>query len=277
MADQRCMATALQTMPAADGRLPTVVLGGVPVARLGVESTLSLMGTWLEDEVGTRRVATANLDFLEIAQHDDALQHCLATADIVTADGEPLIWLSRLRGQPIPERVAGADFVPLLVGEAAQRGKSVYFLGGADGVAEEAIEVLRKDYPDLVVAGSSEPFLDLADAGACRQVALEVAASGADLVLVALGCPKQDFFIERYIDLMNCRVAVGVGGTFNFIAGRIKRAPEFLRRSGLEWVHRLAMEPRRLVMRYWRDGVCFLKLVVRILLERAFNLTSLLQ
>jgi N-acetylglucosaminyldiphosphoundecaprenol N-acetyl-beta-D-mannosaminyltransferase len=277
MVDQQVMAPALQTLPAADGRLPTVVLGGVPVTRLGLDSTLSLLGGWLEQPTGMRRVATANLDFLEIAQHDDALQHCLGTADIVTADGEPLIWLSRLRGHPIPERVAGADFVPLLVGEAARRGKSVYFLGGSDGVADEAIEALRNDYPELVVAGSSSPFLDLADAGACRQVALEVAASEADLVLVAFGCPKQDFFIERYLDLMNCRVAVGVGGTFNFIAGRIRRAPRFLQRTGLEWVHRLAMEPHRLVMRYWRDGICFLKLFTRILLERAFNLTSLLQ
>ena len=254
-----------------DGRPPTVILGGVPVARLDLESTLALFGTWLEDPAGRRRVATANLDFLELASHDEQLLDCLGTADLVTADGEPLVWLSQLRGQPIPERVAGADLVPLLVGEAAERGRSVYFLGGQDGAAQQAIAVLQKRYPELKVAGFSEPMVDLSDEQACLEIADSVRTSAADLVLVAFGCPKQDPFIERYGEQMGARLAVGVGGTFNFIAGRINRAPKWLQKMGLEWVHRLAMEPRRLVGRYWRDGCCFLGLVMRIVLERSFS------
>jgi len=256
---------------AADGRPPTVYLGGVPVARLDLRATLALFCDWLEDPLGSRRVATANLDFLELAGHDDDLRECLASADLVTADGEPLVWLSQMRGQPIPERVAGADFVPLLVGEAARLMRSVYFLGGQDGVAEQAIDVLRARYPLLSVAGHSEPFVDLDDQAACLAIAAQVRKSGADLVLVAFGCPKQDFFIERYLSAFGCRLAVGVGGTFNFIAGRIPRAPRLLQRLGLEWVHRLAMEPRRLLRRYLRDGVCFVRLLARIGLERAFG------
>ncbi len=267
------MVLATQTQPAAEERLPTVILGGVPVTRLGLEPTLSVFADWLQDAGSCRRVATANLDFLEIAAGNDALRQCLATADIVTADGEPLIWLSKLRGQPIAERVAGADFVPMLVSEAARLGKSVYFLGGEDGVAEEAIAVLREQDPGLKVAGHSSPMVDLDDEAACQAIADDVAASEADLVLVAFGCPKQDLFIERYVDRMQCRIAVGVGGTFNFIAGRINRAPAFMQKSGLEWIHRLAMEPRRLIGRYYRDGMCFLRLGATIILSRSFSVS----
>jgi len=264
--------TSVRTQPSAENRLPTVVLGGVPVARLGLQQTLALFAHWLEDEGGRRRVATANLDFLEIAGEHDALRECLATADIVTADGEPLIWLSKLRGQPIPERVAGADFVPLLVGEAARLGRKVYFLGGEDGVAEEAIAVLKGRFPELKVAGHASPMVDLADEDACEWIAADVKASGAELVLVAFGCPKQDLFIQQYLDDLGCRVAVGVGGTFNFIAGRIRRAPRWMQRTGLEWVHRLAMEPRRLLGRYLRDGLCFLRLSAGIMVSRSFTI-----
>jgi N-acetylglucosaminyldiphosphoundecaprenol N-acetyl-beta-D-mannosaminyltransferase len=265
------MSTLLADQHAAADRLPTVILGGVPVARLTMSATLSLLGEWLQDATTVRRVATANLDFLEISEREDALRECLATADIVTADGEPLIWLSHFRGQPIPERVAGADFVPKLVGEAARLGKSVYFLGGADGVAQEAIEVLLQEYPSLIVAGQSEPFINLDDEQGCREAVEVVRDSGADLVLVAFGCPKQDYFIEEYLHEMGCRVAVGVGGTFNFIAGRIRRAPRFLQVVGLEWVHRLAMEPRRLMLRYLRDGTCLIRMFANITIQRAFG------
>lgn len=267
------MESATQTQPAAESRLPTVILGGVPVTRLGLKPTLSVFAEWLEDAGRCRRAATANLDFLEIAGDNDELRNCLATADIVTADGEPLIWLSKLRGQPITERVAGADFVPLLVGEAARLGKSVYFLGGEDGVAQEAIDVLKERYPKLIVAGHSSPMVHLDDETGCEAIAEQVADTQADLVLVAFGCPKQDLFIERYLDTMDCRLAVGVGGTFNFIAGRIARAPAFMQRTGIEWIHRLAMEPRRLLGRYIRDGLCFLRLSATIVLSRSFSVS----
>ena len=91
-------------------------------------------------------------------------------------------------------------------------------------------------------------------------------------MLVALGCPKQDLFIQQYLDDLGCRVAVGVGGTFNFIAGRIRRAPRWMQKTGLEWVHRLAMEPRRLLGRYLRDGLCFLRLSAGIMVSRSFTI-----
>ncbi|GJM21600.1 MAG: hypothetical protein DHS20C15_15150 [Planctomycetota bacterium] len=245
-------------------------LADLPISREDLATTLTRMGEWLAGPT-PRRVATANLDFLEIARRHDALRACLQGADLVTADGAPLLWLSRLAGEPIPERVAGADFVPLLVGEAAARSRSVYFLGGEDGVAERTIEVLRERYPDLKVAGWSSPFLDLNDVDGCRAAAEAVAATSPDLVLVAFGCPKQDLFIERHLHELGCHVAVGVGGTFNFIIGRIKRSPMLLQKCGLEWLWRFAVEPRRLFLRYWRDGSYFLKLYASALWRKALR------
>lgn len=237
-----------------DSDLATVPLGGVLVSRLGLADTISLMGSWLDDPMGVRRVATANLDFLALAHDDEQLQQTLLLSDLVTADGAPLVWLSHLAGEPIAERVAGADFVVPLVGEAARRGRSVYFLGGSDEAGKETIEILRARFPELIVAGQSAPMVNLAEEDACREVARSVAESGADLVLVGFGCPKQDFFIHHYLHDMNCRLAIGVGGTFNFITGRVRRAPPIWQKLGLEWFFRWMMEPRRLLGRYLNDA-----------------------
>lgn len=258
----------------ADSAPPPVVLGGVPIARLDTTDALALMGGWL-DSPGQRRAATANLDFLEMARGNLDLHRCLATADLVTADGKPLLWLARLHGAPIPERVAGADFTPLLVGEAARRGRSVFFLGGADGVAQAAAERLRETYPDLRIAGCASPMVRLDDEASCLAAADLVRESGADLLLVALGCPKQDLFLEQYLDATGARLGVGVGGTFNFIIGRVRRAPPWIQKVGLEWAFRFAMEPRRLFGRYLRDAIHLGRLAREALVFRSLSSAQL--
>ncbi len=261
------MTSLRQSAPSAP---PPVVLGGVPIARLDTADTLALMGAWL-DEPAQRRAATANLDFLEMARSNVDLHRCLATADLVTADGRPLLWLAGLHGAPIPERVAGADFTPLLVGEAARRGRSVFFLGGADGVAQAAADRLRERHPELIVAGCASPMVRLEDEASCRAAATLVRESGADLLLVAFGCPKQDLFLEHYLEATGARLGVGVGGTFNFIIGRVRRAPLWVQRLGMEWAFRFAMEPRRLFARYLRDAVHLGRLAREALVFRSLS------
>lgn len=239
--------------------VPQVVLGGVPVSRLDRAQTLQLLCDWMEE--GTpRTIATANLDFLEIAHRDEELHRCLVLADLVTADGAPLVWLSHWAREPIPERVCGSDLGPALMELAARHGWKVWFLGGQDGVGGEVVDVVRARHPDIDIAGWSEPFIDLDDDDGCRAAAREVAESGADLVLVAFGCPKQDLFIERYLHDMGATLAVGVGGTFNFMAGRISRAPKIFQTLQLEWVHRMWKEPGRFIPRYWRDAAYLVRL-----------------
>jgi N-acetylglucosaminyldiphosphoundecaprenol N-acetyl-beta-D-mannosaminyltransferase len=240
----------------------TADVGGVPVARLSFDETVRLVARWL-DEPGPRRVATANLDFLRLASSDPEFRGALATCHLVTADGAPVVWLARMAGTPVPERVAGADLVPSIVAEAARLGRSVYLLGGAPGVAAQAARRLREANPGLVVAGTAHPQIDLTNDALCAEVAAAVRASRADLLLVALGAPRQDVFLQRWVKSTGCRVGIAVGGTFDFIAGRVRRAPPPLRAAGLEWSYRLAMEPRRLGGRYLRDAAHLVRLVVR--------------
>ncbi|MDG2148598.1 MAG: WecB/TagA/CpsF family glycosyltransferase [Planctomycetota bacterium] len=250
------MPSTTQIQPASDHRLPTVVLGGVPVARLGLRPTLDVFIEWLQDGSGPRRAATANLSCLELAGQDDELRRCLSTADIVTADDEPVVWLSKLRGQPIAERVAGADFVSLLVGEASRLGKRIYFIGSKESTTLEAINVLRERYPKLIVVGHASSTGDIQEARAGHAMAEAVAKTQADLVLVDVSCPEQNLFIEQNLHTLNCQLAIGVSEAFHFIAGHNPSTPAFM---------------RRLWDRSVRHGMCFMRLLITIILSRSFS------
>jgi len=251
-------------------RIPRVTIEGVPVARLGFDETVTTLGRWLESDT-PRRVATANLDFLALAARDGELAETLQTADLVTPDGEPVVWLSRLRGRACPERVAGSDLVIPLVGEAARRGRSIYLLGGAPGAAEEAAKVLCDRFHGLRIAGIASPRLATGQHAAWCAAADAVARSGADLLLVALGCPKQDLFLRHVIERSGCRVGIGVGASLDFLAGSYRRAPRWVQRVKLEWLFRLVQEPRRLAARYALDFLYLSGVLTRLLAERAFS------
>ncbi|HMS15650.1 MAG TPA: WecB/TagA/CpsF family glycosyltransferase [Planctomycetota bacterium] len=231
---------------------PTVELAGIPVAQARLTEVVDLLGAWLDGEV-PRRVATANVDFLRLAHKDRVFRDCLLRADLVTADGTPLLWLADLSGTPLPERVAGSDLCVPLLEEASVRGARVAFLGGNPGEARAASRALLAKLPDLQVVFCEATHVNLADEKACVEIAERVRAVGADLLLVGLGCPKQDYFLERYLPRTGARVGIGVGRAFAFMAGTERRAPTWMRRVGLEWLCRLWNEPRRLAGRYVRD------------------------
>lgn len=241
---------------------PTVLIETTPVANLDFERTVALISGWLE-EPRPRRIATANLDFLRLAADDRELAEALRAADLVTADGTPLLWLARLQGQPLCERVAGADLILPLVAQAHQRGRSIFLLGGAPGAAQASADLLSRKFPGLEVAGTSCPTVDMNDAASCRRAVETVAATAPDLLFVALGCPKQDLFLARHLEALNCRVAIGVGASLDFLAGKVRRAPQALQRAGLEWAFRLLQEPRRLGGRYARDFAFLARAAVR--------------
>lgn len=248
-------------LPAPDP-IPHCTIDGIPVSRLTFAATLELLGRWL-DQPKPRRVATANLDFLALARRSPDLRRALATSDLVTCDGTPVRWITRLRGAEAPERVAGADLLPSLVAIAARDGRSVYFLGGAEGTAKAAAESLSARFPRLRVAGILAPKIELADGAECERIAARVRGARTDLLLLGLGCPKQELFLERHLDALGCRVAIGIGGAFAFVARPVTRAPRAFQRLGLEWLHRLALDPFRLAPRYWRDACYLGGLVVR--------------
>jgi N-acetylglucosaminyldiphosphoundecaprenol N-acetyl-beta-D-mannosaminyltransferase len=207
-------------------------------------------------------VVTSNLDHLLRAGRDAEFRAMLDEADLVVADGAPLVWASRLQGTALPERVAGSSLVWTLSEAAAARGRSIFLLGGDPGAAEAARAVLEQRYPDLRIVGTHCPPRGFEhDADEMARIETQLRASQADLVYVALGSPKQEKLIRRLRTadppVLPDAWWMGVGISLSFICGRVKRAPVWVQKCGLEWVHRLGQEPRRLARRYLVDGIPF--------------------
>lgn len=242
-----------------------VVVLGVPIDNLTMSETIDRLDSFVQigRETGkTHQVATVNADFAVKSLHDPELRLLLREADMATADGMPLVWGARLLGIDVPERVAGADIVPALAERAAGKGYSIYFFGAADGIAQKAADRLKEQYPNLKIAGvASPPFGSILEMD--RRYIEEIKQSKADIVLVALGNPKQEKWIGMYGREIGAPVAIGIGGTLDFMTGQTKRAPAWMQKTGLEWVYRLLQEPQRLWKRYVHDLFGFSSFFVR--------------
>jgi N-acetylglucosaminyldiphosphoundecaprenol N-acetyl-beta-D-mannosaminyltransferase len=203
-------------------------------------------------------VATPNLDHLQQLSRRPELSELFEQADLVVADGMPLVWASRLQGTPLPERVAGSDLVWSLTAEAALRDRSVFLLGGAPGACEAAEARLRAVYPGARFAGHHCPPLGFErEPAEIERIRAAVARAAPDIVYVALGFPKQERLIAYLRREFPATWFLGVGFSLSFVAGHTSRAPTWMSRLGLEWLHRLWKEPRRLARRYLVDDIPF--------------------
>ena len=227
---------------------------------------------------GCRIAATVNVDFIvntycatKSTPRTPALARVLRRAELVIADGMPLVWLSRLIGTPLPERVTGADMVPMIAERAARDHVKLYFLGGKEEYTRSAAEILTKRYPGLEIVGIDTPFVKLDDPDAAQkdlEICRKINESGASILLIGFGNPKQEIWAERNRANLKCGIAVGIGGTFNFIAGAVKRAPDWMRHSGTEWIFRIIQEPGRLWKRYGFGLLVFNTLALFAFLNR---------
>jgi N-acetylglucosaminyldiphosphoundecaprenol N-acetyl-beta-D-mannosaminyltransferase len=200
------------------------------------------------------QIVTVNVDFLNIVHRDPSFVHVLNEAAVSVPDGMPLVWISRLVGKPLPERITGTDLIYSCAELAAQRGYRIFLLGAAPGVADEAAAVLQGRYPGVNVVGTySPPACDEFTPEEDAHILQLVRAARPDMLFVALGTPKQEKWIYQHLQDLGVPVCIGVGGVFNFITGRIPRAPEGWQQAGLEWLFRLLLEPRRLWRRYLVD------------------------
>jgi len=262
MADAQILIPNPQSLMPIAGALDRVVIWGLPLARLDHAGTLDQMDRLIERGRPAFFI-TANLHYAMLTGRDPRLAAVNRKAAFLVADGTPLVWRSRFGSKPLPERVAGADLIYSLCGRAAQRGYRVFFLGGAPGAAEETARRLKKRHPGLQVAGVEAPELErLSD---CEHAALlhRIRRSGADLLLVAFGQPKGELWLAENCPRLGVPASVQVGASFDFVAGRVPRAPRCLRRIGLEWAYRLLSEPRRLAGRYFDDGLFLVKALWR--------------
>ena len=255
LAPRACSRNAAPPAPAA-AHWPVAVLG-VPFDHVTIDETIRR----IDAMVASRRphyVVTANVDFLVQAHRDVELRRILLEADLVLCDGTPVLWASRWLGNRLPERVAGSDLAPALIQSAAEKGHRLFFLGAAPGVAAAAAEKLQQQYPSLQIAGTyAPPFSHLLEMDH-DEITRRIRAANPDILLVSFGCPKQEKWIAMHHRALGVPVAIGVGATLDFLAGRVKRAPAWMRHTGTEWLYRLVQEPRRLYRRYASDLFHFL-------------------
>ena len=203
-------------------------------------------------------ISTVNLDILRQWRQTPEVRDLVSQADIVVADGMPLVWAGGIQGSPLPERVAGSTLVRTLSAAAATADASVFLLGGNPGTADATGEVLAESCPGIRLAGTlCPPFGFEDDPEWMDRIACALRDAEPDIVFVGLGCPKQERLIVALRDLLPRAWFVPCGISFSFLAGEVQRAPVMLQRLGLEWLHRLVQEPRRLVRRYLVEGIPF--------------------
>jgi N-acetylglucosaminyldiphosphoundecaprenol N-acetyl-beta-D-mannosaminyltransferase len=237
--------------------LPTVDLRGVHInAITEVQSVRYIMSELAAGRGGM--VVTPNLDHLHRCLHDIQFAALVSEAEMIVADGMPLVWASRLQGTPLPERVAGSNLISSLSKAAADEGRTVYLLGGAPGTAEGAARALQAKFPTLKIAGTiCPPYGFENDPTMMAELIAAVSSARPDIVFVALGSPKQERLILKLRPLLPHAWWLGVGISFSFLSGDVRRAPVWMQKIGMEWIHRLVQEPRRLFRRYVVVGIPF--------------------
>lgn len=246
-----------------------VVILGIPVNRLDAASVLKRIFEFTDNPAKTecRMVATVNVDFM-VNTHSFMWHHghpemrdILRRADLVTPDGMPLVLLSKMLGNPLPERVTGVDLVQMIAEHAAANRKKLYFLGGAADAAQQAADILCSRFPGLCIAGINTPWIKIDDSPESKtldaEICAEINAVAPDILLIGFGNPKQEQWLTRNKSNLKVPVAIGIGGTFNFISGKIKRAPNWVQKSGMEWIYRIIQEPARLWKRYGLGIIVF--------------------
>jgi N-acetylglucosaminyldiphosphoundecaprenol N-acetyl-beta-D-mannosaminyltransferase len=236
---------------------------GTRIHQVDFAATLAQIEAWVSQrspQASCRQICTVNPEFIMDARCDPAFASVLQQADLCVPDGVGVLWAARLQGVALHERVTGSDGIYRICARAAERGWRVFLLGAASGVAERVASSLQAHYPGLVVAGS---YSGDPSAAAWPEIERRLRAAQADILFVAYGHPHQDFWIAQHRAELPAKVALGVGGAFDFVAGVTQRAPSWLQQLGLEWLHRLIRQPWR-----WRRMSKLPHFVLLVLWER---------
>lgn len=243
------------TVAPLDHATETVAVLSVPFAKVTEQDTINAIEAMIAAGK-PHYLATGNVDFLLQASKDVELRRILHDADLVVCDSKPIVWISRVLGNALPERVAGSDLTPALLEVAEQKGYSVFFLGGRPDIGERAMENIRKKHPNLAnlhyYSPPNQAVLEM-DHDAINQRIID---AKPDMLFVSFGCPKQEKWIAMNYQKIGVPMSVGVGATIDFLAGAVSRAPVWMQKIGLEWLYRMCREPKRLFKRYMM-GIAF--------------------
>ena len=245
---------------------PQRELFGIRIDAIDMDQAISRLLEWTARPLDRcRYVVTPNVDHTVLLRDDELLQCAYDEADLVLADGHPIVWASRLLGQPVPERVPGSDLVPTLFSAIPDgRELRVFLLGAAPGVARRAARKMVERWPNVTTVGVYSPPRGFeSDSDECEIILGRIALCRPDVVIIGLGALKQEHWVYRHRQEIRASVALCVGATIDFLAGEQNRAPVWMQRAGVEWIHRMCSDPRRLVKRYARDAWVFPQLVMQ--------------
>jgi N-acetylglucosaminyldiphosphoundecaprenol N-acetyl-beta-D-mannosaminyltransferase len=232
---------------------------GCEIDRVDMDETLERCERFIRTRSRAQHMAV-NAAKIVSTRNDEELHRLINGCDIVTADGQAVVWASRVLGDPLPTRVAGIDLMNELLALAERKGYRVFILGARQEVLDRALQRLRERHPRLQVAGHRNGYYAAAEE---RAVAEQIRASRADLLFVAMSSPRKEYFLGRWGDTLDVPFSMGVGGAIDVLAGLTRRAPRRLQVLGLEWAYRLAQEPRRLFRRYFVTNSLFIAMTLR--------------
>lgn len=265
-----------RTMPVLESRTPlspartdlarhAVCLLDIEIDRVTMDQAVETIAGFVR-EGQPRQVATVNLDFLRLTRNASAFKETLNAVDLAVADGMPLVWASRLQGEALPGRIAGIDLVAAVCERGAAAGWRFFLLGAAPGIAERAGDAMARRWPGLHIAGTYSPPVGVWDDAEESRIRDRIRAAKPDVLLVALGAPRQELWTRENLHRLGVPVSIGIGCTLDVLAGKNRRSPAWMQRRGLEWLFRLVSEPRRLWRRYLLHG---LPVFARLMLSAA--------
>lgn len=257
-------------------------LFGLKIDALRMQDAVGCVRSWVNDsESHCRYVVTPNVDHAVVFQENVDFQDAYQHADLVLADGHPIVWASRLLRRPLPERVPGSELVPELFSSFDRQQRDdgrplrVFLLGAAQGVAARAAAKIKRQWPNVETVGVYSPPKGFEnDADESNLILGRIALCRPDVVIVGLGAPKQELWVCRHRHEIRAKVALCVGATIDFLAGEKNRAPVWMQRAGIEWLHRMCSEPKRLLKRYAKDAWVFPQLVFRQLLTNQIGIPN---
>ena len=241
-----------------------VYIFNCPIDALTMKETVQIIDNAIKEGKHVHH-AVVNAAKIVKMQEDKELYNSIVNADIINADGMPIVWASRLLGKPLPERVAGIDLMQELIKLAYNRKYKIFFFGAREEVVKKVVEKYSKEYSPEIIAGYRNGYYSEEEE---PLIAKQIAESGANILFVGISSPKKEKFLYKYKHILkNVNFIMGVGGSFDVIAGKIKRAPKWMQKCGLEWVYRLLQEPRRMWRRYLIGNTKFVILVIKEFLK----------